>query len=243
MNKLVRGVGINDLPYRAQVKEEVTKNGGKRIQKSVFTCKYYTAWTDMLTRCYSKKLLESYPTYIGTSVCSEWLYATTFKKWMDQQDWHGKSLDKDIIVPGNKLYSPETCAFVLQATNLFVIARDASYTCVRRIAYSYKNTISVCNTYPSSIRHVVLCPRYTIVCASCTCVRRRRNSYKNTIPVCNTAPALNRHIMLCPRFTIIRASSTCVRIIAYSYECTVPVCNTLPFSIRHNVLFPRSTFV
>jgi len=126
MNKLVCGVGINDLPYRAQVKEEVTKNGGKRIQKSVFTCKYYTAWTDMLTRCYSKKLLESYPTYIGTSVCSEWLYATAFKKWMDQQDWHGKCLDKDIIVPGSKLYSPETCAFVLQATNLFVIARDAS---------------------------------------------------------------------------------------------------------------------
>ena len=45
---------------------------------------------------------------------------------MEQQDWHGKSLDKDIIAPGSKLYSPETCAFVLQATNLFVIASDAS---------------------------------------------------------------------------------------------------------------------
>ena len=47
------------------------------------------------------------------------------KKWMEQQDWHGKSLDKDIIAPRSKLYSPETCAFVLQATNLFVTARDA----------------------------------------------------------------------------------------------------------------------
>ena len=44
---------------------------------------------------------------------------------MEQQDWHGKCLDKDIIVPGSKLYSPETCAFVLNATNLFVNARDA----------------------------------------------------------------------------------------------------------------------
>ena len=44
---------------------------------------------------------------------------------MEQQDWHGKCLDKDIIVPGSKLYSPETCAFVSQATNSFVIARDA----------------------------------------------------------------------------------------------------------------------
>ena len=44
---------------------------------------------------------------------------------MEKQDWHGKCLDKDIIVSGSKLYSPETCAFVLQATNSFVLARDA----------------------------------------------------------------------------------------------------------------------
>ena len=79
----------------------------------------------MLKRCYSKKFLESHPTYIGTSVCSEWLSATAFKKWMEQQDWQGKSLDKDIIAPRSKLYSPETCAFVLQATNSFVTASDA----------------------------------------------------------------------------------------------------------------------
>jgi hypothetical protein len=79
----------------------------------------------MLRRCYSKKFLESNQSYIGTSVCSEWLSATAFKKWMEQQDWHDKSLDKDIIAPRSRLYSPKTCAFVLQATNLFV-TRDAS---------------------------------------------------------------------------------------------------------------------
>ena len=125
MNKLVLGVGINDLGYRVHVQEEVTKNGGKRIRKTVFICRYYTAWTDMLKRCYSEKYLESRPSYIDTSVCSEWLYASEFKKWMEQQNWHGKCLDKDIIVPGSKLYSPETCAFVLKATNSFVIASDA----------------------------------------------------------------------------------------------------------------------
>ena len=125
MNKLVYGVGVNDLGYRTQVNEGVTKNGGKRIQKSVFRCKYYEVWTGMLERCYSKKLLESRPSYTGTSVCNKWLSATLFKKWMEQQDWSGKCLDKDIIVPGSKLYSPDTCAFVLNATNSFVIARDA----------------------------------------------------------------------------------------------------------------------
>ena len=126
MNKLVFGVGVNDLGYRTQVWEELPKYGGKRVLKSVFRCKYYTTWRNMLERCYSKKSLESRPTYNGTSVCSEWLSATAFKKWMEEQDWQGKSLDKDIIVHGSKLYSPETCAFVLNATNLFVTARDAS---------------------------------------------------------------------------------------------------------------------
>ncbi len=115
MNKLVFGVGVNDLGYRVQVEEAVTE---KR--------KYYTAWKHMLERCYSEKFLERKPSYIGTSVCSEWLYASAFKEWMEQQDWQGKCLDKDIIVPGSKLYSHETCAFVLQETNNFVTARGAS---------------------------------------------------------------------------------------------------------------------
>ena len=112
--------------YRVHVQEWVTEDGGRRVQKPVFRCKYYTAWKRMLERCYSKKYLESKPSYIGTSVCNEWLSATAFKKWMEKQDWNGKCLDKDIIVPRSKLYSPDTCAFVLNATNTFVIANDAS---------------------------------------------------------------------------------------------------------------------
>lgn len=54
MNKLTCGVGVNDLGYRVQVYEEVTKDGGKRGMKTVFRCKYYAAWVNMLTRCYSK---------------------------------------------------------------------------------------------------------------------------------------------------------------------------------------------
>ena len=126
MNKLVYGVGVNDLGYRTRVYEELPKNEGKRVQKPVFICKYYTAWKRMLERCYSNKYLESRPSYIDASVCNEWLSATAFKKWMEKQDWQGKSLDKDIIVPGSRLYSPETCAFVLATTNTFVLARDAS---------------------------------------------------------------------------------------------------------------------
>ena len=56
MNKLVCGVGVNDLDYRVHVYEYVTKDGGERVQKPVFICKYYTVWKNMLSRCYSKKI-------------------------------------------------------------------------------------------------------------------------------------------------------------------------------------------
>ena len=59
---------------------------------------------------------------------------------MEQQDWHGKCLDKDIIAPGSKLYSPDTCAFVLQATNSFVIASDASRGEYPTGVYLFKRT-------------------------------------------------------------------------------------------------------
>ena len=39
---------------------------------------------------------------------------------MVQQDWLGKCLDKDILQYGSRVYSPETCCFVTNATNTFV---------------------------------------------------------------------------------------------------------------------------
>ncbi len=40
---------------------------------------------------------------------------------METQDWEGKELDKDVLVAGNKLYSPDTCAFITRKTNSFFI--------------------------------------------------------------------------------------------------------------------------
>ena len=36
---------------------------------------------------------------------------------MTSQDWEGKELDKDLLVPGNRLYSPETCIFISKKLN------------------------------------------------------------------------------------------------------------------------------
>lgn len=105
--KPVFGIGINDADYVVQP----TING-KRV-----SCPYYVVWKNMLMRCYCSKYQKTYPTHTGCWVAGEWLTFTNFRSWMIEQDWKYKHLDKDIINPVNKLYSPETCCFVTQVVN------------------------------------------------------------------------------------------------------------------------------
>ena len=126
--KLVRGVGINDAGYVVRVREcteERYPNGAKK-SKLVWGCPYYGRWIDMLRRCYSKKFHEKKPTYLGCTVCKEWLTFSSFREWMITQDWKGKELDKDLLFEGNKMYSPETCVFVSREANVFVVTRGKS---------------------------------------------------------------------------------------------------------------------
>ena len=109
------GVGINDAGY--QISKSVTKDGSTKI---VWMCPFYKTWKSMIVRCYSKKYQESRPTYYGCSVCDEWLSFSNFRQWMVQQDWQDKVLDKDLLVKGNKIYSPDTCVFVDNTVNAFI---------------------------------------------------------------------------------------------------------------------------
>jgi len=105
--KLLYGVGFNDADY-------VTE---PRINGKQVVCAFYKTWKNMFGRCYSDKLQSRYPTYIGCSVCDEWLIFSNFKRWMESKDFEGKHLDKDLKVSGNKVYGPDNCMLVSQAIN------------------------------------------------------------------------------------------------------------------------------
>lgn len=120
-NRLVYGVGINDLPYKAQV---CRYENGKQVREWI--CPFYKRWQKMLERAYSEKYKELYPSYEGVTVCKEWLTLSNFKSWMENQDWQDKHLDKDILHPGNKIYSPEFCVFVDHKVNSFILDCAAS---------------------------------------------------------------------------------------------------------------------
>tara|TARA_R110000824_G_scaffold297393_1_gene485595 strand:+ start:704 stop:1270 length:567 start_codon:yes stop_codon:yes gene_type:complete len=114
--KLVFGVGINDADYKTHPTID-----GKQV-----VCPFYRRWCDMLRRGYSEKFQERCPTYKGCSVAEEWLTFSNFRKWMVEQDWKGNDLDKDLLVEGNKTYSPETCVFICGELNKLLTDSAAS---------------------------------------------------------------------------------------------------------------------
>ena len=85
----------------------------------------YQIWIGMIKRCYSSEVQERQPTYKGCSVCEEWLRFSNFKNWYDKNHVEDYHLDKDILVKGNKVYSPETCCFVPSEINTLFTKSNA----------------------------------------------------------------------------------------------------------------------
>ena len=83
-------------------------------------CPIYHKWRDMRNRCYNEKYQIQQPSYKDCFVCKEWWTFSNFKKWMEQQNWQGKQLDKDIICSGNREYGPKTCIFVAHWLNTLI---------------------------------------------------------------------------------------------------------------------------
>lgn len=92
--------------------------------------KVYRVWKCMLERCYNPWFLNKEPTYIDCYVCKEWHNFQNFADWFYENVYDCNNeklqLDKDILVKGNKIYSPETCILVPQRINSLFTKSDAS---------------------------------------------------------------------------------------------------------------------
>lgn len=134
-NKLVCCVGINDADYVVQIKETVGYDAsGKRIQRHTWRCPFYSRWVHMLKRCYGTR--SKNPSYEGCTVCEDWKYFSKFRAWMEKQEWEGKELDKDLLCPGNKVYTPKLCIFVPKEVNAFLTDRRNDRGECKRIGVS-----------------------------------------------------------------------------------------------------------
>lgn len=91
---LSHGIGVNDFPSPTR------------------GLKSYEIWLNMFKRCYAKDRSTRDRTYVGCSVSPEWHYFSEFERWFAVHYVQGFHLDKDILVPGNKVYGPNFCEFI-----------------------------------------------------------------------------------------------------------------------------------
>lgn len=89
----------------------------------------YNTWNGMLQRCYDEKFHNKHPSYKDSRVCEYWLNFQNFASWCSENyyeiDGQRMNLDKDILVKGNKIYSPDVCVFVPQNINKLFTKTDA----------------------------------------------------------------------------------------------------------------------
>lgn len=96
---LVYGVGINDNPE---------PDSGKADNRA------YRLWVGILKRCHGPRA----PHYAGCSIDTRWYRYTTFASWLVASGWNDSlQIDKDLLVPGNRIYGPDTCLLVSPRAN------------------------------------------------------------------------------------------------------------------------------
>lgn len=129
MKKLILGVATNSRgKYKSRVDGKMTKP--------------YGTWRNMLLRAYYPKGHTRCPTYVGCSVSGEWLDYQEFAKWFENHEYsnHGYQLDKDLLIPGNKIYAPDHCAFVPQQLNKLLIDHGNARGQYKQGVCFYKST-------------------------------------------------------------------------------------------------------
>lgn len=120
------------------------------IPKDMVSQDAYSKWNNMFIRCYNKKYQEKTPSYKGCEVCEEWRNFDNFYKWFkDPQNGYRKDyhLDKDLLVQGNKIYSPETCCFIPQTVNAMMTRGQRIRGKVKSIGVTFRRGkyIARCN--------------------------------------------------------------------------------------------------
>lgn len=102
--------------------------GRYKISENGKHTKVYSTWYRMIGRCYDKKYQEKHHTYIGCEVNEEFHNFQNFGGWDSENyyqiDDEKMCLDKDILIKGNKIYSPNTCIYVPERINTLFVKSD-----------------------------------------------------------------------------------------------------------------------
>lgn len=110
LKRVTFGEFVNDADYLVS----------PRIDGKQKRCPAYSSWMAMIIRCNHPSALKKRPEYINVSICREWNSFMSFRKWWVLNSVDGYHLDKDLIIPNNKEYSPSSCVFIPHWLNTFL---------------------------------------------------------------------------------------------------------------------------
>lgn len=103
LRSLIYGVGENDVMI-----PEFTRT------------RTWRTWVGIIRRTDNRDpvWLKDKPTYKDCTLDSRWFKLSTFKEWVEKwDDYQNKEVDKDLLIPNNKLYGPDTCLMVRPIVN------------------------------------------------------------------------------------------------------------------------------
>lgn len=113
---MMLGVGMIGSKYPSKINNKATKE--------------YQAWKGIMYRCFDKNTKDRNSAYQDATCCKEWLCFENFYEWLHEQENFDKwdddkwTIDKDILIKGNKIYSSETCCLVPNNVNALFISKS-----------------------------------------------------------------------------------------------------------------------
>lgn len=148
MSNIVRGSVRDGM---AATVYGVGVTGGVQVRVGETYDKAYVVWKGMLQRCYTEDYQRKFPSYVGCTVDGCFKFYPNFKEWYYSQENYkqvGLELDKDLLVKGNKVYSPRACCLVPLEVNTALTLRNNGWgSCaigvhLRKDSSKYSATIS-----------------------------------------------------------------------------------------------------
>jgi hypothetical protein len=128
MHQNVQSVGYLGVgKYKCRVRG---RSGGKDGFRAGCRTLEYSFWETMMYRVYGNTKKEVQRIYGDVTVCEEWHNFQNFAEWCQHQKCFevGAHLDKDLLVVGNKVYSPETSCFIPKHLNVAITGKKHTNT-------------------------------------------------------------------------------------------------------------------
>lgn len=151
MARTIYGVGyFGEGKYICRVKGRTAKSDGHRAGCMI---KEYASWESMMKRVYGNLTEQEFRIYHDVTVCEEWHNYQNYAEWCQNQAGFGLDgyhLDKDILVRGNRVYSPSSCCFVPAHINSAVTGmkhtNTTGFTGVSSVDYGFSSEITMNGT-------------------------------------------------------------------------------------------------